>query len=557
MAIPADKLPSKLTTRRKTDDRANALPPDSGVSEPNESSQRKSGRRAGGHSKASTDLPHSIEAEKGIIGSVLVSRGEAMAEARRHTNEHYYYHPSHRTIFTALCDMWDSGVKLDLITFTQFLRDRGKLDEVGGAAYVTDLFSFVPAAANIQYYIDIIREKYVQRQIIMVGSQMMRAAHGDQASGNMAELLESFTYKLDRIKHDAGGPNGSEQFSFADLMAFDSKHDPDCLVGNRYIVKGGSSLWCGGSGYGKSSLQLQLAVYWSCGEDCFGLRPVRPLKSLIIQAENDKGDMGEQLQGVIAGISAAGDLDVQRKRELIEKNVGIHRVVSKSGPAFLGLLETLLDIDRPDMVWIDPLFAFSGCDLLNPEKTGRFLREGLFAMCDKHKTACNVIHHIGKPVKDPKGNAPKLSELDYQYLGFGSSEIQNAFRAINVLIPCGSGVFKLVLSKRGERAGAKDIEGKWARSVFLTHSKEGICWLQVEEPEDDEGGRPAKFDASLVLDEMSIVHGCTTDTLAKRVYREHNMSRATFFRLFGELKKMGKVTRDAEGWKRKPKKELK
>ncbi len=153
-----------------------------------------------------------------------------------------------------------------------------------------------------------------------------------------------------------------------------------------------------------------------------------------------------------------------------------------------------------------------------------------------------------------------MSEIDYQYLGFGTSEIQNAFRAVNVLVPVSGsgGTFKLVLSKRGERAGAKNVEGEWSRSIYLKHSTQGICWLQVEEPDEDEkGGRPAKFDPKVILDELSIVHGVKTDTLRQRLYREQNMSRSTFFRIFGELKKEGKVIEDAEGWKRKPKRELK
>jgi 5S rRNA maturation endonuclease (ribonuclease M5) len=342
----------------------------------------------------------------------------------------------------------------------------------------------------------------------------------------------------------------AQEFTFDDLMAFDSKHDPNCLVGNRYLVRGGSSLWAGGSGYGKSSLELQLAVYWACGVPCFGLRPVRPLKSLIIQAENDLGDMGEQLQGVIAGIEASGDLDVEERRDLIKKNLVIRRAIGKSGTLFLAMLDVLIEMDRPDFIWIDPLFAFAGCDLTNAAATGRFIRDGLMPIADKRMVALNVIHHVGKPVRDPqaKKSAFNMAEIDFQYLGFGTSEVQNAFRAVNILVPVGNtGIFRLVLSKRGERAGARDVSGEWCRSIYLEHSKTGICWLQCEKPDKETAGAAKlKYVETHILNQMSVAYGFGAGELQKKLKEETGMSAATFYRLWDGLKTAEKIRLNAE-----------
>ena len=421
---------------------------------------------------------------------------------------------------------------------------------------MTHLFTFVPTAANIQYYMEIVREKALLREMIATGTHLARAAHGTiEGSEEIMEIAEDFGRKIERIKHEAGGPNGSEKFEIADLRKFDASHDPDCLVGRRYLVRGGNCLIAGGSGYGKSSLMMQIACYLATGTPIFGLKSFRPLKQLLIQAENDKGDLSEQLNGVFSGIEKIGDIDLNEKAEQIEKNIGLHRVVGKSGNSFLTLLDTLLEIDRPDMVWIDPLFAFAGCDLINSEKTGKFLREGLFPIFVKRKTCGMVLHHIGKPVRDNKEQT-KMAAIDYQYLGFGTSEIQNSFRAVNILVPVkGTSTFKLVFSKRGERAGAKDMDGSWTREVFLEHSApaDGICWLQTEEPEEEnsKGGRPTKFSASMVLDQMSVVHPVKTDTLRQRLYRDENMSRATFFEIWKQLRKDEKVVWLEDGWVRK------
>jgi hypothetical protein len=165
----------------------------------------------------------------------------------------------------------------------------------------------------------------------------------------------------------------------------------------------------------------------------------------------------------------------------------------------------------------------------------------------------NVIHHVGKPPRDPEMKASDMSEADFQYLGFGTSEIQNAFRAVNILDPFCAGTFRLVLSKRGERAGAKDLEGNWTRTIYLEHSKSGICWLQVPKPDDDEQGRgrPPSFKLDDLLDEMSVVHSIKTSALLKRLHSERNMSRATFFRLFDQGKREGCIVQSEDGWIKK------
>ena len=92
--------------------------------------------------------PHSVEAEQGVLGSMLISPRDAIAEVVEKINEEYFYVPAHQTIYSVLVDLWNAGQAIDLITFTQVLRDRNLLETVGGAALVTSLFTFVPTAAR-------------------------------------------------------------------------------------------------------------------------------------------------------------------------------------------------------------------------------------------------------------------------------------------------------------------------------------------------------------------------------------------------------------------------
>src|SRR5207247_4956062 len=110
----------------------------------------------------------------------LISPRDTIAECVEKINEDYFYIPAHQIIYNVLVDLWNAGQAIDLITFTQVLRDRNLLDSIGGAAFVTSLFTFVPTAANVAYYIEIVRDKYILRQIISAATDRVRRAYEGQ-----------------------------------------------------------------------------------------------------------------------------------------------------------------------------------------------------------------------------------------------------------------------------------------------------------------------------------------------------------------------------------------
>ena len=144
--------------------------------------------------------PHSVEAEQGVLGSMLISPRETIAECVEKINEEYFYVPAHRTIYNVLVDLWNTGQAIDLITFTQVLRDRHLLDSVGGAAFVTSLFTFVPTAANVGYYLEIVRDKYILREIISAATESVRCAYEEQDEVN--NLLDEVEQRIFAVGED-------------------------------------------------------------------------------------------------------------------------------------------------------------------------------------------------------------------------------------------------------------------------------------------------------------------------------------------------------------------
>jgi replicative DNA helicase len=144
--------------------------------------------------------PHSIDAEQGVLGSMLISPRETIAECVEKIDEEYFYVPAHRTIYNVLVDLWNTGQAIDLITFTQVLRDRHLLDSVGGAAFVTSLFTFVPTAANVGYYLEIVRDKYILREIISAATESVRRAYEEQDEVN--NLLDEVEQRIFAVGED-------------------------------------------------------------------------------------------------------------------------------------------------------------------------------------------------------------------------------------------------------------------------------------------------------------------------------------------------------------------
>lgn len=104
------------------------------------------------------------------------------------------------------------------------------------------------------------------------------------------------------------------------LDEYNTANDPNTVLGKRWLCRGSSLVIVGQSGIDKSSFSMQLAVMWALGQPVFNIKPVRPLKSLIIQAENDIGDLAEMYQGVRAEMSLGTECN-----PLLEENLIFYR----------------------------------------------------------------------------------------------------------------------------------------------------------------------------------------------------------------------------------------
>ncbi|PKM40169.1 MAG: replicative DNA helicase [Firmicutes bacterium HGW-Firmicutes-9] len=147
-----------------------------------------------------TTLPHVSDAERSVLGSMLIDAG-ALEVCLEQLREEDFYVPANATIYAAMRDVRASGNAVDLVTLTAELERHNKLDMAGGLTYLTDLVTFVPTAANVQHYIGLVETKSTQRALIRAGGEIMRDGMDDEKElEDTLNLAEKRIYEISMRK---------------------------------------------------------------------------------------------------------------------------------------------------------------------------------------------------------------------------------------------------------------------------------------------------------------------------------------------------------------------
>jgi hypothetical protein len=143
--------------------------------------------------------------------------GECIEKLR--VGEDVFYDLRHQTIFKALAEMYDSREAIDIITLQQRLKDSQLLEQVGGIAYLSVLPDAVPSAANLSYYLDIVREKYLLRKMIHVCTDVV---------GRVYDFEGEVDALMDEVERDISEPGpGAALRATIPLSAITVYADPE------------------------------------------------------------------------------------------------------------------------------------------------------------------------------------------------------------------------------------------------------------------------------------------------------------------------------------------
>jgi replicative DNA helicase len=144
--------------------------------------------------------PQNLEAEQCVLGSILLQQG-ALVKILELLAPEDFYREAHKNIFTAMVDLFEKNEPQDIITVTNVLKNKNKLDDVGGPAYLANLTDIVPVAANIIYYAQIIRSKAILRRLIQTSTEIAARCYEEQGDiDSLVDDAEQTIFEISRTK---------------------------------------------------------------------------------------------------------------------------------------------------------------------------------------------------------------------------------------------------------------------------------------------------------------------------------------------------------------------
>jgi replicative DNA helicase len=139
--------------------------------------------------------PQSIEAEQAVLGSLLVS-SDAITRVVDVLEPDYFYRKAHQIIYAAMLDLFDKNEPIDGLTISQYLKDQGKLDGIGGRQYITDLALSIATTANVEYYAKVVHDKALLRNLIKAGTEIVSSSYEETDAEVAIDKAERLVFNL-------------------------------------------------------------------------------------------------------------------------------------------------------------------------------------------------------------------------------------------------------------------------------------------------------------------------------------------------------------------------
>jgi len=214
-------------------------------------------------------LPQNIEAECGVLGSIIIDP-EAIVQVSDFLHPDDFYRDAHHTIYEVILQLYEEHEPADFITICDELERRNKLEEVGGASYITSLINQVPTSGNVEFYGRIVERTAILRRLIHAAGQIAAIAyeegdadialdraeqlifqisqrHARSDFSHMRDILAEYMNKLDQL-HERHGSIVGVPTGFTDL---------DRLTGG--LQKSDLIVLAARPGIGKTSLAMSMA----------------------------------------------------------------------------------------------------------------------------------------------------------------------------------------------------------------------------------------------------------------------------------------------------------
>lgn len=298
--------------------------------------------------------PHSLEAERAVLGAVLLDN-EALAKAQAILGPGDFYHEPHRLIFATMREMASRGepMPIDLLTLSEALRGKGRLEKAGGVSYLSQLLDATPTAGHVRHYSKIVADKANLRGLRRTALEVLDLVDGDRAHCPDGELLARATDLISKAV-----PSALEKDEAQPLVrlipASEFTAPPVSWVLDGLVPAGMVTLLSGRDTIGKTLLALEAARSVLTGQPLLGhwqvdvgpviailLDDARPTikERLVALGIKDHPDLCiapydvVDLAGVIGMLAELESKALQRKAKLIVLDSLWHFIPTRTGAA--------------------------------------------------------------------------------------------------------------------------------------------------------------------------------------------------------------------------------
>ena len=214
--------------------------------------------------------PQALDVEEAVLGAMLVEPS-TVDESMEELSASCFYDPRNRMIFEAMSELVNEHVSIDIVTVSERLRAKGNLEAVGGPVALTNLSLKIGAAAHIEFYIKILKQKTIQRDLITASYDILRQSYDE--SVNVDDLIDSAQTKIfaaiqNNVKRDV------QDIGSIINSVLDNLQELQGITGPSGVPSGFPSIDRVTQGWQKSDLII-LAARPSVGKTAFSLNIAR------------------------------------------------------------------------------------------------------------------------------------------------------------------------------------------------------------------------------------------------------------------------------------------
>ncbi|WP_373897232.1 replicative DNA helicase [Haloimpatiens sp. FM7315] len=141
-------------------------------------------------------MPHNIEAEQAVIGSMLIDKS-SIAEATETLKSEDFYKDAHKIIFSSIYELFQKDTPIDMITLIEHLRANDRLEGCGGVSYISEISASVPTTVNVSSHIKIVKDKSTLRKLIKSSTEIIEESYKNQDEvENVIDIAEQKIFNI-------------------------------------------------------------------------------------------------------------------------------------------------------------------------------------------------------------------------------------------------------------------------------------------------------------------------------------------------------------------------